>query len=90
MSAAASSRTVPRKAGSTVPVLVITAMIMAAWYAACLPMNNDLPQLARVTGLAERYKVSWAIERPVLPAPHQCPALHSPVQTEVFKPLVAP
>ncbi|MCX6602501.1 MAG: hypothetical protein NTV52_02775 [Acidobacteria bacterium] len=71
MSAAASSRAVPRKAGSTVPVLVITAMIMAAWYAACLPMNNDLPQLARVTGLAERYQVSWAIERPVLPAPHQ-------------------
>jgi NitT/TauT family transport system permease protein len=87
MSAAASSRAVPRKAGSTVPVLVITAMIMAAWYAACLPMNNDLPQLARVTGLAERYQVSWAIERPVLPAPHQIVTelYNSTVGTRLFR-----
>jgi NitT/TauT family transport system permease protein len=77
----------PRKAGSTIPVLVITALIMAAWYAACLPMNNDLPQLARVTGVAERYQVSWALERPVLPAPHQIVAelYNSTVGTRLFR-----
>ncbi|MCU0884047.1 MAG: ABC transporter permease [Beijerinckiaceae bacterium] len=87
MSAAAPSRAMPRKAGSTIPVLVITALIMAAWYAACLPMNNDLPQLARVTGLAERYQVSWALERPVLPAPHQIVAelYNSTVGTRLFR-----
>ncbi|ABQ37963.1 putative ABC transporter, permease protein [Bradyrhizobium sp. BTAi1] len=52
-------------------MLTLTAIILAMWYLACLPMNRDLPQLARVEGLANRYEVAWGLERPVLPAPHQ-------------------
>ncbi len=60
-----------RQPGSTVPVLSITALILAVWYLACLPMNNDLPQLQNVQGLQARYAAAWSLERPVLPAPHQ-------------------
>ncbi|MBV9564350.1 MAG: ABC transporter permease subunit [Bradyrhizobium sp.] len=49
----------------------MTMVIIAVWYLACLPMNRDLPQLANVVGLADRYEVAWGLERPVLPAPHQ-------------------
>lgn len=69
---AIAARPMERKASSTIPVLVITALIMAAWYAACLPMNANLPQLQNASGdLAARYQIAWALERPVLPAPHQ-------------------
>jgi len=61
----------PRAAGSTIPVATISAMILAVWYLACLPMNADLPQMANVAGLGPRYAVAWSLERPVLPAPHQ-------------------
>ncbi len=45
---------------------------MADWYLACLPMNDDLPQMRNVQGFAARYgAAAWALERPVLPAPHQ-------------------
>ncbi|MGJ4943502.1 ABC transporter permease [Bradyrhizobium sp. HKCCYLS1011] len=57
--------------GRLVPVLALTAIVLAVWYLACLPMNRDLPQLARVEGFANRYEVAWSLERPVLPAPHQ-------------------
>ncbi len=60
-----------RQPGSTFPVAAISALILGVWYLACLPMNADLPQMANVSGLAERYAVAWALERPVLPAPHQ-------------------
>jgi NitT/TauT family transport system permease protein len=63
--------TLARPAGSTLPVVVIAAVILAVWYLACLPMNAVLPQLADATGLANRYAIAWALERPVLPAPHQ-------------------
>lgn len=66
------TRAMPRARGATIPVLVITALIMAAWYAACLPMNANLPQLQNAGGdTLARYQIAWAIERPVLPAPHQ-------------------
>ena len=72
MSEVVAARPLPRAKGSAMPVLVITALIMAAWYAACLPMNANLPQLQNATGdLAARYQIAWALERPVLPAPHQ-------------------
>jgi NitT/TauT family transport system permease protein len=60
-----------REPGSTLPVLIITGFILAVWYAGCLPMNNELPQLQNVQGVAQRYAAAWALERPVLPAPHQ-------------------
>jgi NitT/TauT family transport system permease protein len=57
--------------GALLPVASITAIVIAVWYLACLPMNRDLPQLAGIEGLANRYRVAWSLERPVLPAPHQ-------------------
>jgi NitT/TauT family transport system permease protein len=60
-----------RQPGSTFPVLAITALILAVWYLACLPMNTALPQMQNVQGMGARYAVAWALERPVLPAPHQ-------------------
>jgi NitT/TauT family transport system permease protein len=60
-----------RQPGSAIPVLAITTLIVGIWYVACLPMNADLPQMASVSGFADRYAVAWSLERPVLPAPHQ-------------------
>jgi NitT/TauT family transport system permease protein len=60
------------KQGSLIPIVTVLAVILAAWYLGCLPMNNDLPQLQNIGGgLAERYAIAWSLERPVLPAPHQ-------------------
>ena len=63
--------------GALLPVATIAAIILAVWYLACLPMNRDLPQLAHVDGLVDRYRVAWSLERPLLPAPHQ-------IATELF------
>lgn len=60
--------------GAFGPVVALTAIIFAAWYLACLPMNSGLPQLAHVEGLDARYQAAWSLERPVLPAPHQIAA----------------
>jgi NitT/TauT family transport system permease protein len=57
--------------GALVPVVTITALIVVIWYLACLPMNAGLPQLEGVQGLGHRYAIAWALERPVLPSPHQ-------------------
>jgi NitT/TauT family transport system permease protein len=57
--------------GAFLPIATIAAIIFTVWYLACLPMNRDLPQLAHVDGLVDRYRVAWSLERPVLPAPHQ-------------------
>jgi NitT/TauT family transport system permease protein len=59
-----------------VPVLVITAVLLAIWYAAVLPMNApwERDQAARggydltTSDLIAR---AYAQDRPVLPAPHQ-------------------
>ncbi|MGL4637550.1 MAG: ABC transporter permease [Beijerinckiaceae bacterium] len=76
-----------RKPGSTLPVFVITAIILAVWYLACLPMNAVLPQLADVKGLANRYAIAWSLERPVLPAPHQVlvDLYNSTIGTRLFR-----
>lgn len=58
-------------AGRTVPVLVVVAAILAVWYAACLPMNAGLPSMPAEGTLAERWRAALALERPVLPSPHQ-------------------
>ncbi len=80
-------RPAQRKAGPALPVLVLTAFILAAWYAACLPMNADLPLMANVKGFQERYLAAWALERPVLPAPHQIVVelWNSTVNTRLFR-----
>jgi NitT/TauT family transport system permease protein len=63
--------TLSRPAGSVLPVTLIASIILGLWYLACLPMNADLPQMANLSGLSNRYAVAWSLERPVLPAPHQ-------------------
>ncbi len=73
--------------GAFIPVVTITLLIVAVWYLACLPMNADLPQLRDVQGLGKRYAVAWALERPVLPAPHQVvfELYNSTIGTRLFR-----
>lgn len=72
-SAVASPNVARGEGGSTLPVMLIAGVILAIWYVGCLPMNANLPQLQNAgdLGLAARYQLAWAQERPVLPAPHQ-------------------
>ncbi|WP_293861272.1 ABC transporter permease [uncultured Alsobacter sp.] len=54
-----------------VAVLAIVALIVLAWYAAVYPMNADLPSMPKEVPFAERFAAAYALDRPVLPAPHQ-------------------
>jgi NitT/TauT family transport system permease protein len=57
-----------------IPVLTIVAAIIAIWYAALIPMNSVVAEsfIAQTDGsLAEQFRVSGNLERPVLPSPHQ-------------------
>ena len=53
------------------PVATVLAVLLALWYGAALPMNSALPSFPRGGTLSERFLAAWALERPVLPAPHQ-------------------
>ena len=55
----------------TAAVLCIVAVIVLAWYAAVYPMNADLPSMPKDGTFAERFAAAYALDRPVLPAPHQ-------------------
>ncbi len=73
MSAALARRLWEGKAG---PVLVVVAAILLLWYAMAVVLNA--PQIrdrwqreGRAAGAAELVAEAWAMERPVLPAPHQ-------------------
>jgi len=57
-----------------VPVAVVLLVLLAVWYAATIPMNAVLtgPKIAAAGGgFANTLAVSWSLDRPVLPAPHQ-------------------
>jgi NitT/TauT family transport system permease protein len=71
-----------------VPVAVILAALLVAWYAAALPMNSGLPSFPSGGTLTERFVAAWSLERPVLPAPHQIVASlwTSTVDTPVSSP----
>jgi NitT/TauT family transport system permease protein len=58
-------------AGQAGPVAVVCLAILLGWYALCLPMNGALPSMPQGGSFVERTLASWALERPVLPAPHQ-------------------
>ncbi len=61
-------------AGHLLPVATLLAVLLVVWYVACLPMNAVVaePRLRETDGsLAERLRISWSLERAVLPAPHQ-------------------
>jgi NitT/TauT family transport system permease protein len=58
------------------------------WYAAALPMNSGLPSFPAGGTLTERFIAAWALDRPVLPAPHQVVAAlwAATVETPVSSP----
>jgi NitT/TauT family transport system permease protein len=72
-----SEKTPPsRGRDSIVPVLAVLAALMVIWYAAAAYLNapqvierqlSDNPNW----GLAELLPLTWSMQRPVLPAPHQ-------------------
>jgi NitT/TauT family transport system permease protein len=56
------------------PIVVVVLAILLIWYAAAIPMNAVLggPRIAALGGgLGNTLAVSWSLDRPVLPAPHQ-------------------
>jgi NitT/TauT family transport system permease protein len=71
-----------------VPVAVILAALLIVWYAAALPMNSGLPSFPARGTLTERFIAAWALDRPVLPAPHQVVAAlwAATVETPVSSP----
>jgi NitT/TauT family transport system permease protein len=71
-----------------VPVAVVLAALLIVWYAAALPMNSGLPSFPTGGTLTERFIAAWALDRPVLPAPHQVVAAlwAATVETPVSSP----
>ncbi|WP_027133841.1 ABC transporter permease [Geminicoccus roseus] len=62
------------RTGRTLPVLVVTLAILAIWYAGAVWLNA--PQVVDRYGdepwtWTQLVEDSWAMDRPVLPAPHQ-------------------
>lgn len=60
--------------GSVVPVTVIVLLILVVWYVAAIFMNTVLAQPridAAGGGLSNILSISWGLDRPVIPAPHQ-------------------
>ena len=55
------------------PVIVIILIILAVWYVAAIPMNRVVaePKFPPGAGIADIIRISWSLDRPVLPAPHQ-------------------
>jgi NitT/TauT family transport system permease protein len=59
---------------SVLPVTIVCLVILVIWYIACIPMNAVVAQPkidAAGGGFANVVNVSWSMDRPVLPAPHQ-------------------
>ncbi len=57
-----------------IPVLTICAAIVLLWYVACIPMNAVVAETkiaAAGGGFSNVLAVSWGLDRPVIPAPHQ-------------------
>jgi NitT/TauT family transport system permease protein len=60
--------------GGIVPVSTVVAVLLLVWYIAAIPMNRVVAE-TRVTaaggGIWNTLAVSWSLDRPVIPAPHQ-------------------
>ena len=59
---------------SVVPVTVVCVIILVLWYIAAIFMNTVVagPKIEALGGgLANTVSVSWSLDRPVIPAPHQ-------------------
>jgi NitT/TauT family transport system permease protein len=60
--------------GHVLPVTIVCLVILIAWYVAAIFMNAVVAQPkidAAGGGLANTIAVSWSLDRPVIPAPHQ-------------------
>ncbi len=67
-------RTRGRSTNNVFPVTIVCLVILVVWYIACVPMNAIVAQPkidAAGGGFANVVNVSWSMDRPVLPAPHQ-------------------
>ena len=56
------------------PLASVLAALLLIWYAAAIPMNRVVAETriaAAGGGVANTLAVSWSLDRPVLPAPHQ-------------------
>jgi len=61
---------------SVLPVLAVLGVMIALWYAACVPMNagwteQQLKRSGETMTLMEKVGDAWSQDRPRLPAPHQ-------------------
>lgn len=62
--------------GQVLPVVTVVALILLVWYAAAIWLNgpqvrDQLERAGQPYGTKEFVAATWAMERPVLPAPHQ-------------------
>ena len=65
---------IERETSHVVPVAVVCLCILILWYLAAIFMNTVVAQSridAAGGGLANILSVSWGLDRPVIPAPHQ-------------------
>src|SRR5262245_2520507 len=60
------------RAGSALPLLVVSLAIIAVWYLGAIWLNAGLvEQRLEHPTTAEFVAAAWSLDRPVLPAPHQ-------------------
>jgi NitT/TauT family transport system permease protein len=67
-------KTLPHREGHVIPVTIVCLVILIAWYVAAIFMNTIVAEskiAAAGGGLANMIAVSWSLDRPVIPAPHQ-------------------
>ena len=62
--------------GQVLPVVTVVALILLIWYAAAIWLNGpqvreQLERAGQPYSATDFVKATWAMERPVLPAPHQ-------------------
>ncbi len=63
-----------KREATFLPVVTICLIALAGWYAAAIPMNAvvaDAKIEAAGGGFMNTLQVSWNMDRPVIPAPHQ-------------------
>ncbi len=62
------------KSPSIIPVATVCAVLLVVWYVACIPLNSIVAE-TRIAeaggGVYNTLAVSWGLDRPVIPAPHQ-------------------
>ena len=72
------ARAAPRPSGLPVRILesgpvavgAVVLAILAFWYAMTVPMNAGLPAMPKEGSYLDLARAAWALDRPVLPAPH--------------------